>query len=68
MNNQTNIWKYYEVYRIHTTKKRFMNKMCNHFEGKIITEYFKHGKIIAWDIQVSVEQIKEIRKLYKKEG
>ena len=44
---QRNIWKFYDSWRIHSNKKRLVNKLVKEASGKIVTKYTKHNKIFA---------------------
>jgi len=66
MAKQKNIWKLYEdEWRIHLDGKRKVNKIIKETNGHIVCEYFKRGKIFAWDVAVPSENIKVARKILK---
>jgi len=64
MASQKDIWKYYDRWRLHLTGKRKVNKAVKDADGKIVAEYIKRGKPIAWDVEVTPENIKIARKIF----
>lgn len=66
MARNPDVWKLYDdEYRVHSTKKRKVNKIVKETNGYICCEYFKKGKVFAWDISVSSNKIKVARKILK---
>jgi len=66
VNQQKNIWKYFDDWKIHSDQKRKLNKICKEANGNFCTEYFtKKGKLFAWDIIVPNENINLARKILK---
>lgn len=65
MANQKDIWKLYDEYRIHSDKKRKVNKIVKEANGKVVCEYFKKGKVFAWDVEFSESKLDIVRKILK---
>ena len=58
MAKNQDVWKLYDdEYRIHSEKKRKVNKIVKEANGKIVCEYFKKSKVFAWDISVPANKI-----------
>jgi len=64
MAKNENIWKLYDdEWRIHSDGKRKVNKIVKEASGYIVCEYFKRGKVFAWDVSVLSENINMARKI-----
>ncbi|MBC8428555.1 hypothetical protein H8D04_01590 [bacterium] len=66
MGKNKDVWKLYDdEYRVHSDKKRKVNKIVKETKGHIVCEYSKRGKVFAWDISVPTSRIKIARKILK---